>query len=119
MKYIIYNLVWDNEGRGDQPYTAVANNGAELEGGIISNEQKEYFGYLHGTDEQCLKAIESCKNFNMRELTSEEALSFFEATIPIGTEIIDPMSMYSGNPEIKYVDYPTIGKDGKVEQNYK
>jgi len=119
MKYIIYNLKWSKEGLGEQPYQAVADAGVELEGGIIVNltdilDKRKYFGYLHGTDDQCLKAIENCKDYKMKEISEKEALDFFELLIPINTEIEDIITKTK-----KYTNKPTVNINGKIKQNYK
>jgi len=113
MKYITYNLIWDGKGKGDQPYQAVATSGAELEGGVIVNNNKEYFGYLYGTDKQCLESIQNCKDFNMKELTQTQALDFFKNTIPVNTEVYDIFS------EKKFVDYPKVNDNSKIIQELK
>lgn len=124
MKYILYNLKWDEKGKGDQPYQAVADTGAELEGGVMVNEtpelkDREYFGYLHGTDEQCLKAIANCKEFAMKEIPEKEALAFFEKLMPVNSKVEDIADMGREVKATKFVDYARVDVNGKIIQDLK
>jgi len=121
MKYILYNLKWSEKGQGEQPYQAVAETGAELEGGVMVNEipelkDREYFGYLHGTDEQCLKAIENCKDYAMKEIPEKEALAFFEKLIPVNTEVEDIAYMGREVKATRFAGYPIVDVNGKIKQ---
>jgi len=109
---------------GDVLGGAGAVAGAELEGGVIVNEtpelkDREYFGYLHGTDEQCLKAIENCKDFAMKEIPEKEALAFFERLIPVNSETQDINGMDKEVKQTKFVDYARVDIDGKIKQDLK
>lgn len=114
MKYVLYDLKWSDDGViGEQPYVMVAECGAEFEGGILVQDH-EYFGYIHGKDEQVLKAIEVCsKDFSMKELTEEEAKSFFLKVVPLNTEFKDDIASLQATP-VKYVSAVEKDLNGKL-----
>lgn len=107
MKYVLYNLKWRN-GIGDQPYQAVASTGASLDGGIIVNGPM-YFGYLTGTEEQCAAAIAACAEFNLSEISLQEALTFVATAIPLNTESVDTVTK-----TVSYSGAPYADTDGKI-----
>lgn len=113
MIYVTYDLKWSGKNMeiGDQPYIAVKECDADFDGGYLVKDGT-YFGYIYGTDENCGKAVEICGvDYKMKELTKEEALIFYEETIPLNTEI-----KVSIDNEIKVVSNYIIKEDGKIEQ---
>jgi hypothetical protein len=112
MKYIKYNLKWTGP-VGDQPYYKVAESGAELEGGQLV-DGLDYYGYMHGTDEQCLKGIENSKSeFNMIEITDVEYTELYKKLVPIGSKVNDPRFELVGEDDI--VEDFVKDKDGKIK----
>lgn len=108
MKYVSYSLFWEG-GSGKQPYEQVAASGASLDGGIVVKNGR-YFGYINGTDEQCLAAIEGCAMFAMKEITEVEAKIFIESAIPTNTEIL------MRDKEAKYLGAPIVNEKGYIER---
>lgn len=109
MKYIKYNLKWA-ESVGEQPYVKVAEAGAELEGGQLV-DGLDYYGYMYGTDEQCLNAIQAAfTDFNMTEITDAQYIEVYKKIIPIGTEMEDPRTM-----EIYIVEDIVKEENGKIQ----
>lgn len=111
MKYIKYNLDWSGP-IGDQPYIAVAEKGAELEGGVIVNGL-DYYGYLWGDDTQCSDAITNCSAFNMVEISAQDMMDIFNTVYTVGQVIYDPLDA----PPLLYAGVQ-VGQDGRIEFVY-
>lgn len=101
MKYVIYNLIWEN-GIGTQPYQTLVPFNVGFDGGVLVKNDT-YFGYMHGADEQCVSAISGSAAFNMKELTEAEALNFFSEVVPLNTVQYDELThtaLYAGLPYV-------------------
>jgi hypothetical protein len=117
MLYVKYDLKWggkDNE-IGEQPYIDVKENGADFDGGVFRDDGV-YFGYIHGKDEDCRKAIQACVgDFKMEEVDQASALALFAKAYPEGREVTDDSSKVGEEEPKKYLDKPIVKPDGKIE----
>ena len=107
MKYVLYYLLWvDNT--GCQPYHQVAQAGAQFEGGYYCQDGR-YLGYIWGTDEQCVLAIQLSQAWQVMVLTESEALAWAEEVAPINNEVNDEGAT-------RYVGPAEIDENGRVAQ---
>lgn len=72
LKYVLYQL----DENGNQPYMAVAVQGASFNGGLDKIEDY-YVGTIEGTEESIASSIDACHIFNMSELSGQSALDYF------------------------------------------
>lgn len=121
MLYVKYDLKWSgvNNEIGEQPYVKVKENGCDFDGGVF-RDGGVYFGYIHGKDEDCRKAVQACsKDFKMVEVDQAEALSLFSKAYPEGREVVDSEGKeLSGEDKKMYIGKPRVKPDGKIETPY-
>lgn len=100
IKYVTYSLFWI-DGVGKQPYEQVAAHGAVLDGGVATDNGR-YFGYIEGTEDQCISAIDGCGMYGMKEMTEQESKIFLTTCAPVNLLIKTSggLSVYLGEPKL-------------------
>lgn len=104
--WVEYTLLYLN-GSGHQPYETIAALGAHFEGGQYVHDGV-YYGLLHGTDDECHRAVRAMTAFGAREIEHDELIEIIYSTQPINT----PVPQFDNT--LSYMGPVIINEDGII-----